>query len=87
MIIQSHIKLVQKVFYKMADRCLLPIANDVISGQKMKGIKVVRKTKFCNSISISLWDIHLSTWNRFRVAAQTKQANGVIVCIVLKQIV
>ena len=37
----------QKVFHKMADRCLLSVANDVISGQKVKGVKVVLQTKFC----------------------------------------
>ena len=44
----------QKVFYKMADSCLLPVANDIISGEKVKGVKVVFQTKCCNSISISL---------------------------------
>ena len=52
----------------MADFRWQEVASDVISGRKVKGVKVVHETKFCRSSLNGFSNgIRLNTWNGFEL--------------------
>jgi len=57
---------VQKVFYKMADRHILPASINVISGQRAFGVEVVPLTKFGDPKSNRLATIKTQQTDQWR---------------------